>query len=96
MRRMWLPCVPLLPSFTRLRLLYVQVGVMPKNVQRKFLTIKHFTIMKKFLVIREYIDPVMTPSVYAQFDDYESANKLAKEKNKGTQFVKYLVFEQSK
>lgn len=52
--------------------------------------------MKKFLVIREYIDQVMTPSVYAQFDDYESANKLAKEKNKGTQFVKYLVFEQSK
>lgn len=52
--------------------------------------------MKKFLVIREYIDPVLTPSVYAQFDDYESANKLAKEKNKGVQFVKYWVFEQSK
>lgn len=38
--------------------------------------------MKKFLVIREYIDPVMTPSVYAQFDDYESANKLAAQLNK--------------
>jgi hypothetical protein len=28
----------------------VQVGVMPKNVQRKLLTIKHFTIMKKYFV----------------------------------------------
>lgn len=52
--------------------------------------------MKKYLVIREYVNPVLTPSVYAQFDDYSSANKLAKDKNKGVQFVKYWVFEQSK
>jgi hypothetical protein len=51
--------------------------------------------MKKYLVIREYLDQNITPSVYAEIDDYESANKLAKEKNKGVQFVKYWVFEQS-
>ena len=51
--------------------------------------------MKKYLVIREYLDKKITPSVYADLDDYDSANKLAKEKNKGVQFVKYWVFEQS-
>lgn len=48
--------------------------------------------MKKYLVICEYLDQNITPSVYAETDDYESANKLAKEKNKGVQFVKYWVF----
>lgn len=33
--------------------------------------------MKKYLVIREYLDQNITPSVYAEIDDYESANKLA-------------------
>jgi len=51
--------------------------------------------MKKYLVIREYLDQNITPSVYAEIDDYESANKLAKEKNEGVQFVKYWVFGQS-
>lgn len=80
---MWIPCVPLLPSIARLRLLYVQVGFVPKYLQRKLLTIKHHSTMEK----KELSPFVQGMLALRKHEIEEASHHINEERNKRMNFI---------